>query len=91
MLIFLDIDPILKYIIFNKMRFMENMNMSFISLLKNITTCHLSPYQCWAKSHGQCQRSGVVPFGSGSLRESGGNRRGFRLGGRRIQVKASKE
>ena len=30
-----------------------------------------------------------MPFGSGSLRESGGNRRGFRLGGRRIQIKAS--
>ena len=33
----------------------------------------------------------VVPFGSGSLRESGGNRRGYGLGGRRIQIKASYE
>ena len=31
----------------------------------------------------------VMPFGSGSLRESGGNRRGFGLGERRIQIKAS--
>ena len=31
----------------------------------------------------------VVPFGSGSLRESGRNRRGYGLGGRRIQIKAS--
>ena len=33
----------------------------------------------------------VVPFGSGSLRESGGNRRGYGLGERRIPNKASKE
>ena len=33
----------------------------------------------------------VVAFGSGSLRESGGNHRGFGLGGRGIQLKASYE
>ena len=32
----------------------------------------------------------VVPFGSASLRESGGNRRGFGLGGRRIQIRLVK-
>ena len=33
----------------------------------------------------------VVPFGSGLLRESGGNRRGYGLGERRTPNKASKE
>ena len=35
------------------------------------------------------EQHAIVPFGSGSLRESGGNRRGFGLGGRKIQIKAS--
>jgi hypothetical protein len=33
----------------------------------------------------------VVPFGSGSLFESGGNHKGFGLGERRIQNEASEE
>ena len=33
----------------------------------------------------------VVPFGSGSLRESGENHGGLGIGERRIQIKTSKE
>ena len=45
----------------------------------------VSGHACSTSSHV------VMPFGFRSLRESGGNRRGFGLGGRRIQLKASYE
>ena len=40
---------------------------------------------------GSRRADAVVPFGSGSLREPGGNRRGYGLGGKRIPNKARYE